>query len=324
MQSLNGVYGLKVAGHISKQENMFNKNILIFFIITCIFYNATLSNPQQSAIINNRCRRLGDNLDGMCKAEWLSYKYGIPYYYQPCNYSDQFKLHDIKKHVPASHFIKTFAHQTVVKKSSDIRDLNINTVYLVSVNSNINIDWSDIKFVDTIKPLFQPRHAQALTVTVPENKISIALHIRTGGGFDKIEAKRKYALRFPHLDYYITQMHRIIDMLPNESLHAHIFTDDIHPQNLMRLFQQEFKNIDITFSCREKGNQHNKNVMEDFFAMMDFDVLIRSGSMYSYYAWYLGKGKIMIQPTKVGTFNKQTGFWTVTETEIIERMNQDV
>ena len=303
---------------------MFKKNILPFFIGTCIFYNATLSNPQKSAIINLRCRRLGDNLDGICKAEWLSYKYKIPYYYQPCNYSDQFKLHDIKKHIPASHFIKTFAHQTGLANSSDTIDLNTKTLYVASVNSGIDIDWNDIKFVDTIKPLFQPRHTQALIATVPETKISIALHIRTGGGFDKIEAKKKYALRFPDFDYYITQLYRIIDIFPNDALHAHIFTDDENPPSLMRLFTQEFRNIEITFSCREKNNRHDKNVMEDFFAMMDFDVLIRSGSMYSYYAWHLGNGKVMIHPTKVGHFNTQTGFWSVVETEMIERMNPDV
>ncbi len=61
---------------------MFNKKILIFFITT-ISHGIVISNPLESAIINIQSQRLGDNLAGFCKAVWLSYKYGIPYYYSP-------------------------------------------------------------------------------------------------------------------------------------------------------------------------------------------------------------------------------------------------
>jgi len=106
-------------------------------------------------------------------------------------------------------------------------------------------------------------------------------------------------------------------MFPNSSLHVHIFTDDQNPNYLKNLFEQRFKNF--TFSCRQSKNRHNLNVVEDFFAMQDFDILIRSGSLYSYYAWQFGRHSIMICPKKMGTFNEQTGYWSVEETEIIQR-----
>jgi len=52
----------------------------------------------------------------------------------------------------------------------------------------------------------------------------------------------------------------------------------------------------ITFACRENGNRHDRNVVDDFFALTKFDCLIRSDSNYSLMASKFADYKIQISP----------------------------
>jgi len=63
-------------------------------------------------------------------------------------------------------------------------------------------------------------------------------------------------------------------------------------------------NIDIiTYGCRKAGNNHYSHVLEDFFAMMKFDCLIRPKSHYSRFIERLGDNKIIIAPIHVSRSN---------------------
>ncbi len=52
----------------------------------------------------------------------------------------------------------------------------------------------------------------------------------------------------------------------------------------------------ITFGCREKGNRHDANQMEDFFGMMEFDCLIRSVSNFTLMHTVIGDYLAIITP----------------------------
>ncbi len=292
-----------------------NHKKIIFSLF--IYFTIIGANTQESGVFNRRSSRLGDNIAGVTQAMWLSYTYNIPYYYQWFVYSDQFKLHE-QDTTPDTELKKQFTNQIYLKDASSLQ-LDKKILYMTNVFSNIDIEWQDKSFVESIKNAFSPRYNIQPISVLPKNKTLIALHIRMGGGFDKLHTRKRFPSRFPNLQYYIDQLHKMVELLSNQSLHVHIFTDDQNPNRLKQLFEQQFKNENITFSCRQADNRHDKNVVEDFFAMMNFDILIRSGSLYSYYAWRFGDQKIMICPKKMGIFNEQTGYWSVEEVEIIER-----
>ncbi len=146
----------------------------------------------------------------------------------------------------------------------------------------------------------------------------VAIHLRIGTGVDSISSRKRFPLRCPNMQFYIDQLHIITKMFPTTPLHVHLFTDDPNPPQLAKRFENEFKNSNITFSYRKVDNKHDKNVLEDFFAMMKFDILIRSGSYFSYYVWRLGEHEIMICPKTVSHFDEKEGFWVIKETQIIK------
>jgi len=273
-----------------------------------------------NAITNQPSGRLGDVLASYCKAKWMAYLHDTPYYYRPFEYSDQLHLHDIEQFFNEKllkKFTKTFVR---LWQETDLKTV-INgepILYSAFLNSNITINWEDTTFRNMMRSLIAPRYPLNLELNLPENRLHIAIHIRHGGGFDEFYVRKDFPSRFPDLDYYIDQLNIVIAMFA-QPLHAHIFTDHTNPLQFLETFKEKFKNKDITFSCRKKENKHNTNVLEDFFAMMKFDILIKSGSAFSYFVWALGDHIMMIQPKKMGTFNEQTGYWSVEEVEIIHR-----
>ena len=72
----------------------------------------------------------------------------------------------------------------------------------------------------------------------------------------------------------------------------------------------------IQFGYRTKDNKHNSNVLEDFFAMMDFDALIRSGSHYSAMAGVLGGISYEVSPASYRWEGKKL---IIPSVDIVER-----
>ena len=58
----------------------------------------------------------------------------------------------------------------------------------------------------------------------------------------------------------------------------------------------QLKDLPITFGCRKEGNRHDAHVMEDFFALMDFDCLIRSASNYSFLPSIIADYQVVMTP----------------------------
>ena len=87
-----------------------------------------------------------------------------------------------------------------------------------------------LSFIEDLKKNIYPRHPLE-KVAIPENCISIAVHVRNGGGFvvDTEQEKERCPLRFVPDEFYIDQITRIADMFPEHNLYVHIFTDHLEP-----------------------------------------------------------------------------------------------
>lgn len=142
------------------------------------------------------------------------------------------------------------------------------------------IDWDNEGFKKELNRLIKPLYLSP-TLSLPEDRLSIALHVRRGGGFDRVDAAHACPTKFPPQSYYVEQVRRISQLFPEKALYVYIFTDDPNPLKLVHEYKQCLSDLDIQFDCRETNNHHASNVLEDFFEMMRFDCLVAADSNYS-------------------------------------------
>ncbi len=252
--------------------------------------------------------RFGDNLISYAHAKWISYKYGIPLLYKSFPYSDQLVLH--KSEIP----FDNVRNRKIIRLSrQDMRiDVNKDVIYEVPYfsefawdrNMSYNehamiyfpVDWHDTLFMNQLRSMIKPIN-RFQEPDLPENKITVALHIRRGGGFDPaLSYDHKgprpaqfvdhiFPLKFPPLPFYVEHLKKLSEQYNNQPLYVFIFTDDQEPEKLVNSLNSELKDYpNIEYDYRKSGNHHTRNVLEDMFAMTRFDCLIRPLSNYSFWA----------------------------------------
>jgi hypothetical protein len=142
---------------------------------------------------------------------------------------------------------------------------------------------------------------------IPKHCVSIALHIRTGGGFKMDEQLyAKYPTRFAPLHFYRDQLKRLLSLYPEKRLYVHIFTDDKDPEHIVTYLKQEILSDRIIYGFRQTGNAHNQHVVEDFFFMLKFRCLVRPTSNFSKVAEFLGNYEVVIVPATYSKIDKKS------------------
>jgi hypothetical protein len=281
--------------------------------------------------------RLGDMLIMYTKAKWLAFHYNVPFLYKPFKYSDQFKLHfneqqfseDLVQGYRSSRLVDT------AENADTLFDTTDNTVYTIGYYFNLPgwnetakkydsqeiMSWPEIytdkQFLRELKKNITPNNPTVLA-NLPSDSITIAVHIRRGGGFDlpilshqlytlkEINpdeevpagryADREWPFKFPPLQYYVDQIKRLSRMMHDAKIYVYIYTDDQDPAAIMNIIATAVNKKNITFDCRKEGNYHAYNVVEDMAAMAQYDCLIRSGSNYPQVSQLMGNHRFVIYP----------------------------
>ena len=247
--------------------------------------------------------RLGDKLVCYCHAKWVSYKYDIPFLYRPFEYSDQFIMHTSDMTYLETQFE---SDRKVTIDKNIVIDPDADIVYEFPYfpeshfepefhHSPFLIDWNDKGFLDEIRRVLKPHFAMTPPL-IPAGLISVAVHVRKGTGFDDPRMPQVFPHKAPPDSYYIEQIRRIADMFHDQSLYIYIFTDHDCPIDLVNQYKKRVGRKNLTFACRESGNKHNKNVVEDFISLTCFDCLIRPDSNFSLIASKLCDYKVQISP----------------------------
>ncbi|MBI2743386.1 MAG: hypothetical protein HYX48_05660 [Chlamydiales bacterium] len=261
-------------------------------------------------------------------AKWVSYQYDIPLLYKPFTYSDQLALHDVEQ-LYSKDTKRKFAKSKLLGPPIEINKYDpLSTLYILpyfpeSLNDRIAdprymyipIDWKEEKFHALLKQLVKPR-SPLPTLNFPSNCITVAVHVRRGGGFDVANIQRTQPLRFPPDRFYIDQIRYLYEYFQGQPLYVYLFTDDRSPETIARSFQQGLRGLDIRFDYRRQGNRHNSNVVEDFFAMMQFDCLIRPQSNYSIVAEIVGDFKAVIYPLH---YHLEAGWPVIDQIEVYHK-----
>lgn len=249
--------------------------------------------------------RFGDNLVACSHALWIAYKDKIKFIYNPFEYSDQLVLHEEcqlrdthnsnLKYRRWDGYLYPEDILYTVPYFTEFPRLEPTMPYLFEV------DWQDKAFIDEFKKLISPRF-DIKKLDLPEDRISIAVHVRRGGSLEKsplsadgkIEGFFDNYAKFAPDNYYIEQIKFISELLDHKKLYVHIFTDENNPKDIVDKYEKLIGLDNITFGYRQEENSHNTNVLEDFFNIMHFDCLIMPTSNFSYIASKLGNFSITI------------------------------
>lgn len=305
-------------------KNAYILNKLSFIVVTwCLGLLSTNANsfanfftafhhPTNIVIPDYGGGRFGDQLLAFSHALYFAVKQQKELYLVPFKYSDQLMVDRlVKKYTPE---VKATYNNIINFKGGDIYPDSIlkssivipffpaaRTIeYTWSKYPTFFVDWNNITFKQLLRELITPQYPLQLTKPL-KHKISIALHVRKGGGFDQFTPNDFYnqempVYKLPPDEYYVNQIKLVSAMLDNPELYIFLFTDDQNPQDIAERYQEMINLPSITIDYRKEQNHHTANVLEDFFSIMEFDVLIRSESSFSFMAQQLGDHKMIITP----------------------------
>ena len=271
--------------------------------------------------------RFGDNLLSYLHAKWISYKYNMLLLYKPFPYSDALVLSQKESKIGNYSYThkENIFNKTIFQDAhfqgfrlSDLRPENSSGSILYVVpyfpesgckrscytNGNdkwsyFDIDWKDQGFRSIVLKMLRPIKAIKLC-HCPLDKIPVAVHARTGRGFDAEDCIRSAPNNVPPLEFYHEALISLINIYPDRELYFHIFTDDPEPNVIATDIENYIKNIataPFSVHYRTSKNRQNLNVIEDFFSLFQFDCLIRPDSNFSRVPSLLKEYKVLIYPS---------------------------
>lgn len=267
-------------------------------------------------------QRFGDRLLEYVKAKWIAYKTGLPLYISPCRYYHHLALMEkerILPRIPRKGITKVFVDDFPI-----FLERVPNTFYIVRYYPILDSDkLCEIKKERKFISLLQETISSTLDLEileVPDDKITLALHVRKGTGvdspiksvqiFDKNKISTKtltvskghfadfiHPLKFPPEQYYIDQIKKISEYFHHKPIYLFVFTDDPYPPVILERIKEQVGLKNITYDCFPYVGRSSSELLRDFFSMMNFDCLIRPGeSNYSTVAELLSTHKLVIYP----------------------------
>lgn len=242
--------------------------------------------PSQKALSYYAESRLGNQLITYLCAKWIAHQNQLPFLYVPFPYADQFVFHERETHY-LSDWQAQFQNQTYIKKESEISQLPDSSLILINFfqtkfpTMRFRQYWNNPKFRTMMRSLIQPRFP-IQTISLPEDKLTILLHVRTGGGYDSEETKLRYPNKFPPHSFFISAIEILSEIFGHPPIYAHIMTDDLNPESIAQEYRHslaKLKNVD--FGYRKGDNGPSANVLEDFFSVQKFGCIVRGSSTFT-------------------------------------------
>jgi len=267
--------------------------------------------------------RFGDNLLAYCHAKWISYSYTIPLLYKRFGYSEQLMMHLLE--TPYDLALEKTFEKVIIYAPGCVIDPCAGYLYVIPYFPESMIDYSNAKFpylfaTDWADPAFKSLLRKMIAPIapingpqLPENYFTVALHVRKGTNWDVPHDKttpQKLTASLPLLfapdSYYINQLKKIVMLVPDKSIYVHVFTDDFNPGQLAEKYRKAVDNERMIFGYRTTRNYDFLYILDDFFALTQFDCLIRTHSNFSFTASKLGNYTIQITPWHSTMKNNET------------------
>ena len=267
--------------------------------------------------------RFGDNLKAYGHARWIAFTHNWDFYYREFEYSDKLAMHTIHKHRFVEPCEKNFVgieYESEIPADESIAEGTLfMTLGFIGFAPKNRIDYNNPEFLALMKE--EIRALEPINkVVLPKDMLSVAVHVRRGGGWDRPLYQedtlvtgigpepsaayngrcvdQDYPTRFAPDTFFIDQLRYVLDVYPEKKIYAHIFTDDPSPHLIAQKYERILNNPRLKLGYRMAENSHALNVLDDFFSMAEFEVLIRPSSCFSRMAGHLGRPKLEIWPNK--------------------------
>jgi hypothetical protein len=263
--------------------------------------------------------RFGDQLTNYARALWISWKYHLPFLFRPFDYSDQLVLSDFHQTVLNAESLSSFSakfgyfyflelektaqvFRILEKKKAKAKKLLWNIGMLTPfIEEHYCEKLDDEEFRAVLQKLVKPKNKLEL-VQLPSGIKTVAIHVRTGVGYDWELNIKNMPTKFPPETFYLTGLKQAAIYFKDQPLYVYIFTDHPDPASIEARFKQELKKLN--FDCRRAGNHHSQNVLEDMFSMAQFDCIIHPDSSLSRFAAILTAPVLEIKPSHWGEYRK--------------------
>jgi hypothetical protein len=296
---------------------MIREWICIFIAaISCVSANQYEQIAQRHAISYDLGGgRFGDKLLGYSQARYLSYITHVPFLYRAFPYSEQLtvEFQALAYDQYASKYAHTFhinSSKTLTECLTKIRNPQTPpTLFILDYFPSdisewekdhsrqllLNIPWHDPDFFTYLKQSTQPRIA--IPHLKQNGRLNVADHVRTLSGADTPDTSMvAFPLKHPDLEYHKRQIRRVYEWNLGRPMHVFLFSDTKDPSQLLQDFRRAFRREDITFDIQYHNRVDTDHVLQDFFAMQQFDVLIATQSNFSMMAARLGSFDMVLFP----------------------------
>lgn len=222
--------------------------------------------------------RFGDNLLAYLHAKWISHTQGLPLLYRSFEYSNQLVLDEREKACRPSDRRNALVIPYFPEDSWEVqngRDLN------QMPWSYFAVDWENPEFRREVRELMAPKESLQL-IFAPPSSVRVAIHLRNGGSYDNQGVIEQFPMKFPPFSYYIKALLEVIELFPDRPIFCYLFTDTSNTGYVVSRIKDAMPpGANIIFEFRKRGNHWRANVLEDFFSLFQFDILIRPQSNFS-------------------------------------------
>jgi len=218
----------------------------IFFSLCWSIFVAAQTN--QAVTYLSGGGRFGDKIVCYTTAKWISFKCNIPLLLKPFKYSSMLWLgREEKKY--SKEIVEQFEGVIPIESDQDIIEYEKENVVFENSGMYFRIDGCpeleqtieymlrDQFFVAELKNMLQPV-VSLPTIDLPRDKVTVAVHIRKGGGFDKPLSSIQYyrtsmisrkfcadvrlPFKFLPEQYYVNQKKRILKLFNDIPLFVYI------------------------------------------------------------------------------------------------------
>ncbi len=266
--------------------------------------------------------RFGDQLTGYLKALWISYKYNTPFIYRPFDYSDQLALSDAHKNAFSEKKVKSFDAKLEYFSPFDLDKAERVFQYLDKMPDHNDSNKKQLVWnVGLLTPFIEEHFCEKMDdegfralmqglvkaktdlslLTLPTDYKTIAIHVRTGVGFDWESNIQSMPTKFPPNTFYLGSLQQAVNYFKKDPVYIYIFTDHPQPELIRAEYLKEIEcwNVDneIVVDCRKEENHHTLNVLEDLFSMAQFDCIIHGDSSFSRAAAILSAPLLQFRPS---------------------------
>lgn len=241
--------------------------------------------------------RFGDHLLAYMHAKWISFQYQLPLLYKPFVYSKELKLDDqellfeelLSKEkgfsTPGSIRIG-HGYETQIPLQEALwicPDFPENLPELrEEPQFHFPVDWKNSTFRAELISRIAPKNHTLSLFLPPKDAISIAIHVREGGGYDDWNTCWHAPFKLPPLKFYLDALPKVLNLFLNKKLYIRLFTDAVDAKSIAYTLQQAISfRPDVFIEYQREHTGHDVNVLEDFFSLFHYDVLIRPQSNFS-------------------------------------------